>query len=125
MDSVRKRPNKMFRMNIVGTRLRERARQLGLTDAEVARRAGLAERRYGHYVSGAREPNFETLVRICRVLATTPNQLLGFEAASEQTDDALLRQRLLAVVDLLDVEHLNLAIAQIEALADHQRASDQ
>ena len=66
-------------MDVFIKRLREGARTLNLSDAEVARRAGLHERRYGHYVTGNREPNLETLVRICAVLATTPNYLLGFE----------------------------------------------
>jgi transcriptional regulator with XRE-family HTH domain len=52
-------------MDLFAKRLRERARQLQLSDAEVARRAGLAERRYGHYVRGMREPDYATLVRIC------------------------------------------------------------
>jgi transcriptional regulator with XRE-family HTH domain len=47
-----------------------------LSDAEVARRAGLAERRYGHYVRGAREPDLQTLLRICTALDVTPNDLL-------------------------------------------------
>ena len=38
------------------------ARELGLSDAEVARRAGLSERRYGYYATGEREPNLATLV---------------------------------------------------------------
>jgi transcriptional regulator with XRE-family HTH domain len=46
-------------MDLFAKRPRERA-QLGLTDAEVARRAGLNERRYGHYVRGNREPRFGT-----------------------------------------------------------------
>ncbi len=65
-------------MVTLGKQLRARAQALDLTDAEVARRAGLAARRYGHYVSGYREPDLQTLTRICTVLATTPNHLLGF-----------------------------------------------
>ncbi|HZI75445.1 MAG TPA: helix-turn-helix transcriptional regulator [Gemmatimonadales bacterium] len=63
-------------MEIFAQRIRERARELGLSDAEVARRAGLSERRYGYYSTGEREPNLATLVRICEVLAATPNDLL-------------------------------------------------
>ena len=51
-------------MRIFAQRIRERARELGLSDAEVARRAGLSERRYGYYATGEREPNLATLVRI-------------------------------------------------------------
>jgi hypothetical protein len=41
-----------------------------------ARRPGLSEPRYGYYVTGEREANLATLVRICEVLAATPNDLL-------------------------------------------------
>jgi transcriptional regulator with XRE-family HTH domain len=63
-------------MELFANRIRERARELGLSDAEVARRAGLSERRYGYYATGEREPSLPTLVRICGVLAATPNEVL-------------------------------------------------
>src|SRR5258708_35718051 len=63
-------------MELLAKRLRERARQLNLSDAEVARRAGLVERRYGHYTRGTHEPAYATLLRICAVLDVTPNDLL-------------------------------------------------
>ena len=65
-------------MEGLGQKLRQRARELGLSDAEVARRAGLATTRYGHYVSDYREPDLATFSRICGVLGTTPNDLLAF-----------------------------------------------
>src|SRR3954449_10591973 len=64
-------------MRVLGQKLRSRAKELGFSNAEVARRAGLSERRYGFYVTGDREPDLSTLLRICKVLATTPNILLG------------------------------------------------
>ena len=75
-------------------RLRERARELGLSDAEVARRAGLSERRYGYYATGEREPNLAALVRICEVLAATPNDMLlpeGRTPAQSGRDRVLAR----------------------------------
>jgi DNA-binding Xre family transcriptional regulator len=65
--------------------LRDRARQLELSDAEVARRAGLAERRYSHYVRGTRQPDFKTLLRICSALDTTPNDLLLADASPKRS----------------------------------------
>lgn len=63
-------------MPVFSQRLRERARELGLSNAEVARRAGISERRYAYYAMGEREPNLATLLRICEVLAATPNDML-------------------------------------------------
>ena len=59
-------------MEALGVQLRARANALNLSDAEVARRAGLGTRRYGNYVTGDREPDFQTFLRICEVLAVTP-----------------------------------------------------
>jgi transcriptional regulator with XRE-family HTH domain len=66
-------------MKIFAERLKDRAAVLGLSNAEVARRTGLSERRYGHYVSGSREPDLATLARIARALGTSPNHLLGYD----------------------------------------------
>lgn len=105
-------------------RLRERARELELSDAEVARRAGLAERRYGHYVRGVREPDFETLLRICDVLDLTPNDLLiTAELVAPAAHDRWL-SRLNATARKLETDDLRLAVRQIEALLEH-RASAQ
>ncbi len=101
-------------MKSLATRLRERARQLGLSDAEVGRRAGLSERRYGNYVRGAREPDLATLVRICVVLDVTPNDLLLAERLAPQGDGG--RSRLLAAWNALEKEDTRLAIELVEAV---------
>ena len=67
----------------VSVQLKRIARALGLSDAEVARRAGLSERRYGHYVTGRNEPDLATLLRLCKTLNVSPNDLLGYEVQAE------------------------------------------
>jgi transcriptional regulator with XRE-family HTH domain len=109
-------------MELFGKRLRERAKQLDLSDAEVARRAGLAERRYGHYVRGHREPDFRTLMRICAVLDLTPNDLLLSDAPARPTARERWMSRLFVAARALDVGGLRLAVRQIEALVAHQSA---
>src|SRR5438046_1650197 len=103
-------------MDLFSKRLRERAGQLHLSDAEVARRAGLSERRYGHYVRGAREPDFATLMRICSVLDLTPNDLLLPNLASRQSVHERWLSRLIAAGRMLDPEDLKLAVRQIDTL---------
>ena len=73
-----------------GDRLRERGRALGLSDSEVARRLGLSQRRYSSYVNETREPSFNDLLRICEVLGTTPDYVLG-AGAPDEADGALRR----------------------------------
>jgi hypothetical protein len=50
-------PEQYVPMELFGKNLRARGKELGLTDAEVARLVGIAERRYGFYVTGDREPD--------------------------------------------------------------------
>lgn len=45
-----------------------------------ARDIGLSQPVYARYEKGDREPTLNELIRIARVLGTTPNVLLGFEA---------------------------------------------
>jgi len=84
-------------MDGLGEKLRARARELGLSDTEVARRLGLSQSRYANYVVDKREPDFATFIRICRVLGTTPDRLLGFgPAQASSSDEERLREEILA-----------------------------
>lgn len=107
-------------MDGLGDRLRLRAAELGLSGAEVARRAGLTPTRYGHYVKDYREPDLATLVRICRVLGLRPDLLLGYDQPNNDADaDALLAKRA-AVADLvsvLDAGSLDLTMRVVQAIA--------
>jgi transcriptional regulator with XRE-family HTH domain len=108
-------------MQVLGQRLRLRAKELGFSNAEVARRAGLSERRYGFYVTGDREPDLSTLLRICKVLATTPNLLLGFsEDGKEGSHRAALFERLRAACRALSEHDLQVLAIQTEALVAHR-----
>lgn len=100
--------------------LRERARELELSDAEVARRVGLAERRYGNYVRGTREPDFATLLRICAVLDVSPNDLLGPGKPQRAAAHDRWMSRLVAAARRLDDDDIKLAVRQVEALLEHR-----
>ncbi|MBB2974012.1 transcriptional regulator with XRE-family HTH domain [Mesorhizobium sp. RMAD-H1] len=98
--------------------LRRRAEELGIPNAEVARRVGLSERRYANYVSGKREPDLATLVRIAEVLGTSPNSLLTDQARKEaQSIKALLQDRLRIAASLMDERSLEITVIQAEAIA--------
>jgi transcriptional regulator with XRE-family HTH domain len=90
----------------IGEKLRQRAQELGLADAEVARRVGLSPSRYANYIANIREPDFATLKRICRVLGTTPNFLLGSDDAmseepEDQSDDAKIKREILSIISAM------------------------
>jgi transcriptional regulator with XRE-family HTH domain len=111
-------------MQVLGQKLRTRAKELGFSNAEVARRAGLSERRYGFYVTGDREPDLSTLLRICKVLATTPNVLLGVsEDGKEGSNRAALIERLRTASRALSEQDLQTLAIQVEALVAHRGRS--
>ena len=105
-------------MEGIGDRLKARAAELGLSGAEVARRAGLTATRYGHYLQDIREPDLATLVRICRVLGLRPDVLLAYDQA-DPASDALMAKcaAVAAYVDVLDAGSLDLALSIAQAIA--------
>src|SRR5690349_7208236 len=110
------------RMEQFGKNLRLRARQLDLSDAEVARRAGLNERRYGFYVTGEREPDLATLLKIAGVLQSSVDDLLGSTKSSGVSKKAALQAKLVSAAQSLEQANLELLVKTAEAFADHQRS---
>lgn len=109
-------------MVLFASNLRRRAEELGISNAEVARRVGLSERRYAHYVSGKREPDLVTLVRIAEVLGTTPNWLLGIEGGDViSTATSILQDRLQVAANAMNDQVLEIIVTQAEAVASMQR----
>ena len=109
-------------MELFSASLRRRAEQLRISHAEAARRSGLSERRYGHYVRGIREPDLATLLRIADALETTPDNLLGVGGKpGEPSRRALLRDRLTSAAQELNEKDLELMVLQTETLARFRR----
>jgi transcriptional regulator with XRE-family HTH domain len=107
---------------LFASRLRQRAKELGISNAEAARRCGLSERRFGHYVRGIREPDLATLVRIARTLETTPDALLGVsENKYKQSRRAVLKDLLSSAIEGLRDRDLEAAVVQLEALSKLRR----
>ena len=92
-------------MEGLGGRLRARARELGWSDAEVARRVGLGQTRYAGYVLDQHEPDLATLLRICATLGVSVGGLLG-EIEGGPIGEASLRDRITAGMGALDPEAL-------------------
>jgi transcriptional regulator with XRE-family HTH domain len=104
-------------MDALARALRARAQELGLSHAAIARRIGMSERRYAHYVNGRNEPDLATLVRIAKALQTSPNELLGFTAETKRSKRTLLRDRLSAAAGVMDDRQLEMTVVQAEAIA--------
>jgi transcriptional regulator with XRE-family HTH domain len=105
-------------MDGFGARLAARARELGLTNAEVARRAGLSERRFGNYVADYREPDLQTLASLARVLLISTDALLGLAPETvESNRGGLLAEIEIALRHLPDAD-LELISVQLRATAE-------
>jgi transcriptional regulator with XRE-family HTH domain len=104
-------------MDALARALRARAQELGLSHAAIARRIGMSERRYAHYVNGRNEPDLATLVRIAKALQTSPNELLGFAVETKRSKRTLLRDRLSAAAGAMDDRQLEMTVVQAEAVA--------
>jgi transcriptional regulator with XRE-family HTH domain len=104
-------------MDVLAKALQKRAQELGLSHAAIARRVGISERRYGHYVAGRNEPDLAMFARIARALQTTPNELLGFGAETKRSKRTALRDRLNAAADAMDDRELEITVVQAEAIA--------
>ena len=105
-------------MDTFSQRLRERAAQLGISNAEAAQKVGLDERRFAHYASGRREPDLTTLVMIAERLGCTPNWLLGVpDDRTTAFADPMLADRLLNAGAGMNASELRSFVIQAEAVA--------
>lgn len=102
-------------MELFAKNLRRRAEELGISNAEVARRADLTERRYGNYVSGRREPDLATLIRVAGVLQTSPDVLLGLGPSGKSKAD-LLRDKVMSAMSALGPTDREVVAACAEAI---------
>ena len=66
----------IFDFHAIGNNLYAIRRRRGLTQAEVAEAADISDRTYADIERGTVNMRIETLLRICRVLQITPNDIL-------------------------------------------------
>ena len=102
-------------MEGLGDRLRARARDLGWSDAEVARRVGLKQTRYANYVTDRHEPDLATFMRICSVLGASASDLLG-QNIVDADDAARLRRKVEAAMAALDPASLAVLVMVVDGL---------
>ena len=61
---------------MIGNKLLTVRKRMGLTQVEVAERAGLSDRTYADIERGNVNMRIETILRICEVLHITPDEIL-------------------------------------------------
>jgi transcriptional regulator with XRE-family HTH domain len=100
-------------MDGFGERLRHRARELGLSVSELARRAGIESSKFGKYVRNTHEPDLTTLLQICGALDVTPNDLLLPTAREVPTERQLLLSRISGACAALSDDELKIVAKMV------------
>ncbi len=101
-------------MQGLGDRIRARARQLGMSDADVAKRLDVSSSRYSKYVLDQREPDYRTLISICEILACSPTDLLT-ESKVDLTPGDIRLARCASALASLDDGTAEVVVGMLEA----------
>lgn len=83
----------IFDLYAIGNKLFELRKRRGLTQAEVAEKAGLSDRTYADIERGTANMRTETLLKICDALSITPDEILT-EASSVELKQSELFEKL-------------------------------
>ena len=84
----------IFDLRMIGNKLLSIRKRMGMTQTEVAEAAGLSDRAYADIERGAVNMRTETILRICRALHITPDEVLTEENASVSSHQDELWDRL-------------------------------
>lgn len=76
----------------IGTRIRRIRLDRGLTQKEVSQRLGIPYSTYSNYENNNREPSYETIVNIAKILNTSINEILYSKSGliTEETAEYLI-----------------------------------
>ena len=78
----------VFDFHVIGNNLCLLRKKSGMTQAEVAEKAGISDRTYADIERGSVNLRIETFLRICKVLRASPNEILTSEQPV-QTEDII------------------------------------
>lgn len=94
-------------------RLQQARKDAGLTQSDIAREIDLTTSAYGYYEQGKRDPNFETLMRLCSILNVSSDYLLGLDNLNENKESYSSSASLKTKENLNSINHeIKKAIAQ-------------
>lgn len=86
----------IFDLHAIGNNLLAIRKRRGLTQAEVAEAAGLSDRTYADIERGTVNMRTETVLRICKVLHITPDEVLTESPSELSVDQSAILARLSA-----------------------------
>ena len=83
----------LFDFHQIGNKLHDIRKKAGLTQSEVADAAGLSDRTYADIERGSVNMRIETILRICKALHITPDDVLTEENVSlTEKQEGLIEQ---------------------------------
>ena len=91
--------------SLLGTRIRLKRKEMGITQAEMAERCDVSVPFIGHIERGSRAPSMESFLEICRVLHVTPDFLLQDYIEFEVMENA--RNSKITNTDLLTLDKIS------------------
>lgn len=100
----------IYDFRAIGNRLLAIRRRQGLTQAEVAEAAGLADRTYADIERGTVNMRLETILRICQALHITPDEIL----TQERSAIAVRQEELLARLNACSEKDRDTALQLLE-----------
>ena len=83
----------IYDMRKIGNKMLELRKRVGLTQAELAERAGLSDRTFADIERGNVNMRIETLLKICDALGVTPDAVLTEENTSLQIKQELIAEK--------------------------------
>lgn len=84
----------IFNFSTIGEKMFSVRKRMGLTQAEVAERAELSTRTYADIERGSVNMRIETVLKICKVLHITPDEILTTDDSSVSAKQQELWDRL-------------------------------
>lgn len=84
----------IFDFHIIGNKLLTIRKSKGMTQAEVAEASGLSDRTYADIERGSSNMGIETILKICKALHITPDEILTEENISLDLKQSELIDRL-------------------------------
>ncbi len=70
--------------NIIGLKIKDRRKELGMTQPELAEKAGISQGSISRVESGKLNPTFMVMIRICSALHMTTDELAGNQKGAEE-----------------------------------------
>ncbi len=105
-------------MNILGDRIKKERENLKLTREDLAKRIGVSYSAVSMYEQGKREPNYNLIIKICKIFNCDADYLIGLTSIKKNKRNIITQnknrmQQILELANGLTVKESNYLINQL------------